>query len=298
MFRIRFAFVLAVALLATACGGGGGNPVSPSPGPGPGTPPITGATLTLSSSALSFTALGESKTLTVTVSGGDLAWELSPTPWVSYSPSSGKASAVVNVTTARNYGDPREVKATIGGQMLTISQEKGSAPPPPGVSPEVWRVAFIGDRLYRPDAVHLVLPSDISPEARANFIAVVTAMNSWGLSTPIDIVASAPATGATFVVSVVPGLICGLTPAGGCTLLGGSDPEGKIVGKGKMQFAFASAMHQFSFVMHECLRTIGVMELSPFPGILYHDPTPPTPEELVMLRARDKLPLLSIYSAQ
>lgn len=176
------------------------------------------------------------------------------------------------------------------------------ASPPTGVSAEVWRVGFFmsDGKLRRPDAVHIILPDDASQDARDNFAAVVAAVNQMGFQTPVDLIA-AP-NGATFTVSVVPGLTCsGGTVAAACTALS-NDSIGRITG-GTMKFAFASFMgsQAYATVMHEVFRTMGVAGgESPKPGIMASSPsgTAPTAEELAMLRGRYNYPLLAVYAAQ
>ena len=173
------------------------------------------------------------------------------------------------------------------------------APPPEGVSPEVWRVAFVVStaRLYRPDAVHIVLPSDTDDATRAVFTLAVSNVSRFiEGKTPIDLVEGP--FGATFPVAVVPRLRCGgFDSVIACTSLAITS-LGKVTG-GKMEFASVEAM-SMNIVMHEIFRTLGINGHSPVSGMMslvpWQQPRP-TDEEQKMLLGRYNYPLLSIYSA-
>lgn len=163
------------------------------------------------------------------------------------------------------------------------------APPPPGVPAEVWRVAFSSDgRLRRPEAVHLSLP----PEADiAVWTAVVNQVNGL-VQTKIDLVPGG--VGATFPVSVQAGLQCKGMTVSGCTTLT-YDALGHVIGQ-KMEYDSIASMNNWSLVMHEVFRTLGMATDSPVPGIMALHPTAPTEEEKAMFLAREIPPLLAMYS--
>ena len=168
------------------------------------------------------------------------------------------------------------------------------APPPAGVSPEVWRVAFMaGIMLVRPDEVHIVLPDQ---ETEALFTSVLSLVRPL-IRTPIDFVASP--VGATFPVTVVPELLCNGQKVGGCTSFQ-RDSTGRVI-SGRIEFSSVENMHNRALVMHEMLHTLGINQTSPVPGIMAQNPwsrLEPSDEEQKMILGRYEYPLLARYSPQ
>ena len=200
------------------------------------------------------------------------------------------------------------VGVTIGGRPPVPAPVPAPTPtgpvmasPPAGVSSGVWRVAFSSDgRMRRPDAVHIVLPSDTDEVTKTLFASVVGKVIGFiEGKTPMDLVAS-PFSIGNFPVTVVPSLLCGGEAASACNTLN-YNSVGKVVG-GKIEFATTEYMHDEVIVMHEIFRTLGLTGLSPVPGIM--SPTwvwgqpRPSDEEQKMLLARYDYPLLSVYAPQ
>jgi hypothetical protein len=175
-----------------------------------------------------------------------------------------------------------------------------NAPPPPGVSANVWLVAFASsdNRLHRPiDAVHIVLPSGTDDATRSLFASVAAEVTaSVNGKTLVDTMASA--SGAVFNVRVTPGLACvGMSGVSGCTSLTIAG-TGEVTG-GTIEFDSASSMLTRSIVMHEVYRTLGMNRNSPASGIMALTPAPaPTAEELAMFVGRYSYPILAVYAGQ
>ena len=171
------------------------------------------------------------------------------------------------------------------------------APPPVGVSAEVWRVAFApNSRLYRPDPVHLDVSSfgsniqGIFAEMAAAAAAAVQSKTTFDL-TPGGV-------GANFKVGLKPGLICGgFGKTAACTTpdFGG---DGRVMG-GTMEFTSVAALQDRPLVLHEIFWTLGLTGPSPASGLLSITPWPQprlSDEEHLMVLGRYDHPLLAFYS--
>lgn len=171
------------------------------------------------------------------------------------------------------------------------------APPPVGVSPEVWRVAFSSNgRLNRPEppSVHLDV-SAFGADIKAIFAEMAgIAEETVERKTSIDLVPGGA--GATFVVSVVPDLLCNSRLVAGCTRI--QTDQGRVVG-GKMEFDSLLVMQSKPLVLHEIFRTLGLSESSPVSGIMSSIPwrqARATDEERLMFLGRYNYPLLAFYA--
>jgi len=173
------------------------------------------------------------------------------------------------------------------------------APPPAGVSAEMWRIGFsTADAKLRglPEAVHFVLPEGTDQATRDLITGYNNEMNSWGLKTHYDLDVSA--IGATIPISIEPGLICGSWGSAGGCMSAIYDNTGRLTG-GWIKFDSVGVMKQRAAFFHEAFRCLGVEGLSPEPGVMSSRPLgSPTDKELALLLGREKYPLLSVYSPQ
>jgi len=175
------------------------------------------------------------------------------------------------------------------------------APPPSGVSPEVWRVAFLsGVALYRPESPAIVSfdVSGLEAVDQATFVNMAkVAEDSVEGRTKFEV---GTQSGANFIVSMVSSLVCFGQAALGCTVFR-TDSSGRVLG-GKIEFdSTRMTVIPFTLVLHEIYRTLGISELSPAYGILSAHiwPNPrPSDEERLMLLGRYQFPLLAQYSVQ
>lgn len=174
------------------------------------------------------------------------------------------------------------------------------APPPDGVSNEVWRIGFGSDGLLRrPDAVHLDM-SDFDSSIQSVFAEMlVVAADIVQQKTSLDMIPGG--IGATFKVALNPGLVCGdYGRTAGCTTLRYEDSVGRVTG-GKMEFVSVTIMQNKTVVLHEIIRTLGVIGNSPVSGLMSQTPwssARPTEEERLMLLGRYNYPLLAQYQGR
>ncbi len=177
------------------------------------------------------------------------------------------------------------------------------APPPTGVSSEVWRVGFMmrDELLYRSKVVHVVLPPDTDPSTRALFEKHTRAITELTQGqTQMDTIPD-PSGYGNFPVTLVAGLVCGGVKAGGCTSLKFQNGSGDIYG-GKIEFQDAFHMSNEMLVVHELYRTLGMDGNSPKAGIFSFDKLIdwgkpyPSEEERLMILGRYLPPLLAKYS--
>ena len=173
------------------------------------------------------------------------------------------------------------------------------APPPAGVSAEVWRVGFsmVGAKLRRPEGdVNLVLPEGTDEVTRVIVAGYVEEINRWRLQTHFNL--GAGGTGVTIPMFIVPGLLCSGEPALGC-MTPSADEFGRINGK-KIEFSSVDMFRTKAVFLHEAIRCLGIEMSSPKPGLTSNPAASnyPTTEELAMLLGRYQYPLLSVYSPQ
>ena len=171
--------------------------------------------------------------------------------------------------------------------------------PPAGVSNAVWAIGFgPNDMLLRRpgSAVNLQLPTGLAEATTAAVQRAVVAANAVGTSTTFGLFSG----GDVFVVSIDPSVAqnCGgSTGKAACTSLT-YDANGNIVG-GTMRFYSESFLAQDFTVLHELVRTLGVMGYNPNPGLMNAEGWAnlyPSDEEKLMILGRYPPPLLAEYA--
>lgn len=92
-------------------------------------PPTPTCTWTVSTTSLSFTSSGGTKSVGITAGSG-CAWTTTNggSPWIGVSPASGSGNASVTVSVPSNTGGARSATITIAGKQVAVSQQarKGS----------------------------------------------------------------------------------------------------------------------------------------------------------------------------
>lgn len=186
-----------------------------------------------------------------------------------------------------------------GNVTVRATYKQAMAPPPPGVSAELWRVGFSPDdklRYPKPEMVVLLLhaEADADPTIKGVFVEALAKAEIVEGRTKFFL-NDGPIEAAVFRTMINPNLVCPTA----CTWLE-YDPSGsgRVIG-GRIEFKYLSSMRNRAVALHEILRTLGILRSNPKAGCLNEGPSAEcSAEEVLMIRGRRNHPLLAVYAPQ